>query len=519
MKYLDEFTIPILYDIYFKIDINNDIYTGCNKINLKMIKPSNQIQFNGKDLNILHMQLNRTNLNNNLIQIISIEHNANDDIYTIKFNTILDIGEYDLIIKFNGKQTDNDGLVKFYHKHTNRTFIYTRCEPIAARKIYPCWDETKYKVKYKLSVEINDLTYNLLANTDPTSIKNLLDNNVLYTFEETIPMSSYVQSFIIAKYYYIESYSKHGIRLRVYIPTDITDKTCGDFALECGIKMLDFMIDYYDISFPFNKIDFIPINDPVAQGMENFGLIFYDIDYLLNSRSCTRLSDRIDTAIVIAHELAHQWFGNILTINEWNSLWLKESFANFFQYFIIDNIFPEWNIKSLNIDKIISTLHYDSYSHKSINIQSINKNLIDNIYSKLTYDKGGLLLNMILEYLGKEQFKINIRNYLSKYKFTVVNTDFFIESITYNLPSNDQDNLRAFIIQFLNTNGYPIIKSNQLINFNAIHFINSGLNNENKLDIIKSNINWQILIKTSESCQIVNNLTNIKYLINKISSK
>lgn len=505
MKYLDDISIPVSYNIYYKIDLNSDIYVGSNNIKLCIIRKTNIIQFNAKELNI-----NSVLLNGQDHTIDNITHNIEDDIYTIQLNNTIIEGEYELLINFNGRLTNNDGLVKSYHKYTNRTYIYTRCEPIGARKIYPCWDEPKYKVKYNLSIEINDDKFNILANTDPSQIVKLSESTILYKFSETIPMSSYLQSFIISKFHYIEAYSMHNIRLRVYIPSDIKNNYCGKFSLDAGIKMLDFMIDYYGLSFPYNKIDFVPIDEPAAAGMENYGLIFYNIDFILNLEYTT-ISDKIATALVIAHELVHQWFGNILTINQWNNLWLKESFANFFQYLIVDKIFPEWNIKSYNVKKIIDTLYYDSYSNKSIYVKSINKLCIDDIYSKLTYDKGGLLLNILKKYLGEDQFRTNIRNYISKYKFTVIQTDLFVETIIDNLTIDEKNIMRKFIYQFLMTDGYPIIKSNDCIHFNVLNFINCGIHNNS---IVRSDINWLILIKTT-NYQITNsNINNLHQIIN-----
>jgi hypothetical protein len=333
-------------------------------------------------------------------------------------------------------------------------------------------------------------------------------------------MSSYVNSFIIAKYNYIEAISKHNIRIRVYIPSDIRDTSCADFAIECGIRMLDYMIDYSGISFPYNKIDFIPINDTSVQGMENYGLIFYDLEYLLFDNQTSTLEQRIDIAHVIAHEIAHQWFGNLLSINEWNNVWLKESFANFFQYHIVHNIFPQWDTESLNITKILKTLDYDSLCLKSIRIEHIYKDNIEQIYSKLTYDKGGLLLNILLKYLGEDQFKINIRKYLNEYKYTIVNNESFINSICDNLHQTKQNEIKQLISQYINNNGYPIIKciDNKInfLSFNCLKFIKNDIRNN---DIFNQSeiIDWQIPINIGDNkYQIFNNNSNSLSDHNKI---
>ena len=511
MKYLDDNIIPILYKIYFKININNSVFTGSNNIQLQIIKPTNQIQFHAKNLII-----NKKTLTVDKANIIDILFDTINDIYVIKLDTILQIGYYNLLIDFSGKTTSNDGLIRYLHKLTNRLCIYSRFEPISARKCYPCWDEPKYRVKYQTSIEINDQSFIVLFNTDPEKIQ-LLDNNcVLYQFFETIPMSTYVNSFIISRFTYLESISKHNIRLRVYIPTDIINKTCGDFALECGIKMLDFMIDYCGISFPYNKIDFIPINDTTAQGMENYGLIFYNLECLLFDINTTTLEQRISIAHVIAHEIAHQWFGNLISINEWNNIWLKESFARFFQYIIVDNIFPQWDTTSLNIVNICKTLDYDSFCLKSVHVKHIHKEDIRNIYSKLTYDKGGLLLNILLKYIGEKQFKINIQKYLQNYKHNIVNNNSFIDSICDNLNHNMQHYIRQLITQYITINGFPIIKCiNNKIDFESFNCINIIKNHITKNNsYYKSKlIDWYIPLNTVDNkYMIFNNLNMDRFL-------
>jgi len=489
MRDLDDNSIPILYELYLNIDINKYIYTGSNNIKLQIINPTNKIQFHGKDL-IIDKILFETN------EIQEIKYDNLSDIYTIQFENILNPDYYNILIKFSGKISDDDGIIKYYHKQSNRKYIYTRFEPISARKCYPCWDEPKYRVKYRTSIEINDNSYLVLFNTDPELINNISPNKIIYVFKETIQMSSYVNSFIIAKYTYIEAVSKHNIRMRVYIPSDIRDISCGDFALECGIKMLDFIIEYYGISFPYNKIDFIPINNTSAMGMENYGLIFYDIDYLLFDVKTSTINQRIQIAHVIAHELVHQWFGNLFSIDKWNSLWLKESFANFFEYFIIEKIFPSWDTKLYNITNILQTLDYDSLCFKPIQIEHIQNKNIDIIYSKLTYKKGGVLLNIIFKYIGEEQFKNNIRKYLNDNKHKTVNTEIFIKSICYNLDEKKQKKIKQLILQHTLIKSYPIIKiiDNKIntMSFNCLDIINNNIKNtiSDKLDCI----DWQIPI-------------------------
>ena len=475
MKYLNSGIVPFLYTIYFKININNNKFSGKIDIHLKVNNKKNSIQFHGLNLDIINLQIN-----NQSISLNNLSYDKLNNIYTIDYN--LELDDYVLSIEYNGLATDDeDGLIRYVHKKSKNITLYTRFEPIAARRCYPCWDEPSYKVKYNTSIEINDKSYNVLYNTDPLSINNIDDNNILYKFAETIPMCTYLSSFIISKFRYIEAISKHQIRLRVYIPTYIEDLKCGDFALECGIRALNYIIDYLDLTFPYNKIDFIPINDTSAAGMENYGLIFYELDSLLFNSKNSTLGDKRRIAHVIAHELAHQWFGNILSINKWNNLWLKESFANYFEHKIICELYPSWDTPSYNIMALLKTLEYDSLCMNTIRVKKVNIKYIESIYNKLTYTKGGNLLNAINSYIGEEQFKTNIRMYVNKYQHQIINNELFINSICENLSIEIKTNINILINQYINVSGYPIIIYNKEKTvkalFNSIQLINNSIQN------------------------------------------
>jgi hypothetical protein len=500
---------PILYNLYFNISMNNENYNGYNKIILQVNNNINKIQFHSKNLDITQIKLDDIIIHTN-----NISYDSYNDLCIIDCNC--NIGHHLLTILFNGKITNYDGLVK------SDKCIYTRFEPICARKCYPCFDEPNYKVKYLTSIQIDDPSYTVLYNTDHTTIQQLSNNNILYKFAETIPMSSYLSSFVISKFNFLEAITKNNIRLRVYVPYE-DDINSGKFALECGIKMLDFVINYYNISFPYNKIDFIPIDGADVAGMENYGLIFYRDDCLLLNNNTSVIYDKIEIAHVISHELAHQWFGNLISIDKWNNLWLKESFAKFFEYYIVLKIFPEWDCFSMFVVNILKTLDFDQVSYKTIKVKHIHNPKIDRIYNKLTYYKGALLLNIILNYIGEEQFKINIQNYLQANKHSVINNEIFINAICQNVSSDKQNNIKEFINEFINNNSFPIVYTNNnnltIKSFDFVNIINNNINNNiHNLNNISKYISIydgnNIQIYNGNNIQIYNDSVKINNLIN-----
>jgi len=510
MKYLDTKSIPEKYDIYLKIDLLNDKFNGYNLIKLKIIKSTNIIEFHSLELNIEHIEFE------DKIKYYqdSLKYDDQNDIYKLELNKVLEPGYYLLKIVFNGVFNTGSGLVKYVNKtKNNRTVIFTRFEPNYARKCFPCWDEPHLKVIYNMSIEINDPSYKVYFNTDPVTINQINDRgSVLYKFEETIRMSTYVSSFMIGKFNYVEAYTQRNVRLRVYIPSDVQkSEHLGLYALDVGIKVMDFITEYFQIPYPFNKMDFIPIDNVDAKGMENFGLIFYDAPWLLYDKKVSTLDHKMGIANVIAHEIAHQWFGNLITMFRWDELWLKESFAKFFEYYIVEKIYPEWNIKSFFISNLFRTLENDSISLKSVKVKvKHNKHLIQ-IYDDITYFKGASLLFMLIDYLGEDYFKQRMREYLDKYKYVTITSLSFIESLCEKLIESEQIKITNMIKKFISNKGIPVIRFGQnfmeILSFNTRNIINDHINNissEYKLN------SWIIPIKIKDNKYLISNETLIE---------
>ena len=433
MKYLDDNIIPLKYNLYF--NIKKDDFNGYNIMELNIINRTNIIEFHAKNLKI--------DIEENIKDLL-----YDDDIYIIKLDKYIE-GYYKIKINFSGKYTEKRGVYK------NNDIILTCFEPNYARCCYPCFDEPKYKVRYNTIIEKFNLEDIILYNTDPIKI----ENNKYY-FQETIPMSSYVSSFIIGNFKYIESYSKDNIRVRVYMENKYK-KDLGYLALETGIDVLDNIIDYLGVIYPYNKIDFIAIDNLDVKGMENYGLIFYNIDYLLYDKNNITIENKLYTILTISHEIAHQWFGNLISIEKWEDIWLKESFAKFFEYFIISRIYPEYNIELLYLTNIFTTFKLDLLNSKSIKQKEIkNDNLMD-IYDKITYEKGACLIYMLYYYLGDRYFRKKINEYIIKYIHKTVTTDKFINILINELDEEKGKLIKNMILLFINNSGVPIIDNNK----------------------------------------------------------
>ena len=503
MKLLKKFCYPIKYNLYLDIDLNKNEYYGINNIELNIINPTNIIEFHASEFNITQIKLNNNIINN-------IKYDKENQIYTIYLDNILNKNIYNLEIYFNNNISNSDSFMKYINEFkNNRTIYYTRFEPISARKCYPCFDEPIYKIKYNLTIKINDSTYDILFNTDPISIQKI-NNDAIYKFIETIPMSTYVNSFIIGKFNYIEKYSYDNIRIRIYFPKDETNIESAQFALDCSVKITDFLIDYTQIKYPYNKIDFIGVDNLDAGGCENYGLIYCNMDRLLFDIKTTSCNTKIEIATVIVHELVHMWFGNLVSTKKWNDIWLKEGFARYYENYIISILYPELNIYSRFNYNLLSTLDLNSSINRTTISKITNISYIKNIYDSLTYNKGAAILTIIVNYIGIENFRIKIIKYLNKYKFNNTSTSEFLDIILEDLNYNEQLIIKFLINKYLYTNGLPIINSNKNINININHWILD-------FDLYKKYFNNKLINDKINGYYIVI-YDNIEFNLNKYSN-
>jgi hypothetical protein len=518
MKYLNEYILPQKYNIHMILDLNGNEFNGENNIEVECIKNTNIIQFHSLELKIESIELDQTVITINKQNMF---YDKENDINTIILENNINIGKHTIKIKFSGEYSTVTGMAKYYNQDKNRTLFLTRCEPNFTRKIFPCWDEPSFKVKYNMTIQINDPSYVVLFNSDPINIKKTHNNTIIYQFQETVPMPTYVMSFIIGKFYFVEAYTKNNVRVRVYIPSDIPETNkVGDFALSYGVKIMNFITEYYNAPYPFNKMDFVPIDNADAKGMENYGLVFYDLPFLLFDKSTSTIDHMIGIVLVIAHEIAHQWFGNLVTMNKWNELWLKESFAKFFEYYIVDHLCPEWRIRSNFIKGLFRTFDFDSVALNSVKVDKIMNKQMIHIYDDVTYFKGATMLFMIQDIIGKEQFKICLQNYLNKYKFSTTTVNDFINCLIENLNETQKVHIESIIKTYTTNKGTPIIKFNNntisVVPFNSRKIINNIIKNKEPLNSYTNK--WTIPIKfdNSDKDYVIISDGKKKYEINDI---
>ena len=335
-------------------------------------------------------------------------------------------GNHTIHIIFSGTITDAmHGLYPCYFTHdgVKKQLFATQFESHHAREVFPCVDEPAAKAEYDLTL-VTRTGITVLGNMPAKSEEENGDSRTT-TFEKTPRMSSYLLAFVIGELHKKTARTKSGVEVNVWA-TPAQNENTLDFALDIATRSIDFYDEYFGVKYPLPKSDHVALPDFSSGAMENWGLITYRESCLLADPELTPESSRRFIATVIAHELSHQWFGNLVTMNWWNDLWLNESFANMMEYVAIDALYPEWRMwEDFATNEVTAALRRDSLD----GVQSVQADInhpdeISTLFDPaIVYAKGGRLLVMVRKLIGEEAFRAGLKSYFEKfaYKNTVGN--------------------------------------------------------------------------------------------------
>lgn len=340
--------------------------------------------------------------------------------------TNLENGNHTIHINFSGNITDAmHGLYPCYFTHdgVKKQLFATQFESHHAREVFPCVDEPAAKAEYDLTL-ITRPGITVLGNM-PVKFQEENGDSRTTTFEKTPRMSSYLLAFVIGELHKKSARTKSGVEVNVWA-TPAQNENTLDFALDIATRSIDFYDEYFGVKYPLPKSDHVALPDFSSGAMENWGLITYRESCLLADPELTPESSRRFIATVIAHELSHQWFGNLVTMQWWNDLWLNESFANMMEYVAIDALQPNWHMwEDFATNEVTAALRRDSLDGvQSVQADVNHPDEISTLFDPaIVYAKGGRLLVMVRKLIGEEAFRAGLKSYFEKfaYKNTVGN--------------------------------------------------------------------------------------------------
>lgn len=371
-------------------------------------------------------------------------------------HTDLKAGDHMVVINFSGKITDAmHGLYPCYFEHdgVKKELLATQFESHHAREVFPCIDEPEAKAVFDLTLTTEpDLI--VLGNMPVKDQRT--ENNLLVTQFETTPrMSSYLLAWVVGELHKKTANTKGGVEVNVWA-TPAQSPESLEFALDIATRTIDYFDDYFGTPYPLKKSDHVALPDFSSGAMENWGLITYREVALLADPKTTSLNNKRMAATVIAHELTHQWFGNLVTMKWWNDLWLNESFANMMEYVAIDALHPEWEIWLEHASyEVIQALRRDSLSGvQSIRTDVNHPDEISALFDpSIVYAKGGRLLRMLQTYIGTEAFQKGLKVYFEKFAYK--NTE--ANDLWSCLSEASGQDIGLFMNTWINQSGYPVV--------------------------------------------------------------
>ena len=332
----------------------------------------------------------------------------------------LSSGQHTIRIEFSGAITDAmHGLYPCYFTHdgVKKQLFATQFESHHAREVFPCVDEPAAKATYDVTlVTAPELT--VLSNM-PVTESSEKDGALTTKFATTPRMSSYLLAFVVGELHKKTARTKSGVEVNVWATPAQSEDTLN-FALDIATRSIDFYDEYFGVPYPLPKSDHVALPDFSSGAMENWGLITYRESCLLADPKLTPESSKRFIATVIAHELSHQWFGNLVTMQWWNDLWLNESFANMMEYVAVDALHPEWRMwEDFATSEVTAALRRDSLDGvQPVQADVNHPDEISTLFDPaIVYAKGGRLLVMVRRLIGEEAFRTGLKSYFEKFAY------------------------------------------------------------------------------------------------------
>jgi puromycin-sensitive aminopeptidase len=413
---------PVAYRISLAPDLTAFTFAGEETIDVEVSQATSQIVLNAAELEIHEAHVLREG---HRIPAQSIATDAEQETATLTFAAPLPTGTIQLVMRFSGIL--NDKLRGFYRSEyslpdgSKRMMATSQFEAPDARRAFPCWDEPAHKATFDISLVIPaDLT--AISNMPIVSDTPQASGTKLVRFAESPIMSTYLLAIMVGEFESVAGQAE-GTQVRVW--TTPGKKEQGRFALEVACRLLSFYNTYFGIPYPLPKLDLIAIPDFAAGAMENWGAITYREVALLVDPAHSSAATKQRVAIIIAHEIAHMWFGNLVTMAWWNDLWLNEGFASWIEYKAVDHLFPEWEMwtqflfadsgPAMSLDGLRNT--------HPIEAEVKTPHDINELFDAISYSKGAAIIRMLEQFLGEETFRRGLAHYLSSHEYGNARTE------------------------------------------------------------------------------------------------
>ena len=445
--------VPRKYQLKLQPDFDKFTFQGEETIDIDVVQTTPEVVLNAAEIEVQSVTLLR---NGSESATTSISYDKERETVTLTFGQPIPVGAAQLKLLFTGEL--NDKLRGFYRSQytdadgNTRYLATTQFEATDARRAFPCWDEPERKASFEVILVIpEDMV--AVSNTPIVEESPPWSGLKAVRFAETPVMSTYLLAFIAGDLTFIEKQAASGTRVGVWTTRGKEEQ--GRFALDTSVKLLSFFNDYFGIPYPLEKLDHIAIPDFAAGAMENWGAVTYRETALLVDPQNSSAGTRQRVAEVVAHEMAHMWFGDLVTMQWWDDLWLNESFASWMGTKAVDWLFPEWQMwtQFVNMDTN-RALSLDGLKNSHPIEQEVKDPAeVSQLFDAISYSKGASVIRMLEQFLSPEVFRRGLHRYLSAHQYQNART----EDLWTALEEESQQPVTSIMDTWTGQMGYPVL--------------------------------------------------------------
>ena len=409
--------IPVKYDITLTPHLDSFTFNGEESVLVDVHEATANVVLNVVEVTISKAEVTCSKAER---MTATVTYGAEAERATLAFPQPLPPGEATLHLQFTG--TLNDQLRGFYRSSytavdgSTKWLASTQFEATDARRAFPCWDEPNIKATFVITLDVPE-GMTAVSNMPVASATPADAGRTAYRFEPSPRMSTYLVVLIVGDLASVEATADNGTLMRVW--TTRGKEHQGRYALDNAVKLLQYMNAYFGITYPLPKMDHIAIPDFAGGAMENWGAITYRETALLFDEANSAVSARQRILAVVAHEMAHMWFGDLVTMEWWDDLWLNESFASWFGDKAVDYLYPEWDVWTQFVARNTSSgLGLDGLRNSHPILQPVKDPAeIRELFDAISYSKGGAVLRMLEDWVGADTFRDGLRTYMSAFAY------------------------------------------------------------------------------------------------------
>jgi aminopeptidase N len=437
--------VPLHYDLTITPDLAAAKFTGQVTIRVRLEKPAKAVVLNAAEVTFRDVRI----VAGGRSQAATASLDAKLEQATFTVPEPLPAGEAEIAIAYDGiLNSDLRGL--YLSEANSRRYAVTQLEPTDARRMFPSFDEPALKATFALTAIVDEKDHAISNGTIIADTPGPGPGKHTLKFDTTPKMSTYLVALVVGDFECIGG-DADGIPVRICATPD--KKALTGFALESATQILAYFNRYYSIRYPFKKLDVVAVPDFAAGAMENTAAIFYREAFLLADERAS-VSTRRDIAQVLAHEIAHQWFGNLVTMQWWDDIWLNEGFANWMMTKPVKTWRPDWQVQLEEIEANHATMAIDALrSTRSVRTRASTPAQISELFDAIAYGKGAAVLRMIEGWLGEEDFRKGVNAYIEKFQYGNARAEDFWGTLT-EVARKPVDRVMA---AFVDQPGLPLV--------------------------------------------------------------